>query len=326
MDGNGRKIEVFAPFGAAFDLTKLILFQPFDIRKWLAIGFAAFLAMLGGSGGGNGFNFNPGKGDWNFRSTTRDGMGFGEGIPAWLIPLLIFGVLLVIALIILFAWVGSRGRFMFMDCIVRNRGAIVEPWNEFKREGNSFCLFWLGGGVILLAIGAVASAPIWVPVLLDRETPEGMVLVLELVGAGLLMVALLVAWSLVTGFMVPVMYRQRCRAWEAMQAVLRAIAASPVAVILYALFRLVLAVAIAMAACVVTCATCCLAAIPYVGTVILLPLHVLMMSYLLLFVRQFGPEFDAWGNLSVAPAAPPVQELPPPPEEPPLAGPPPLPA
>ena len=91
MEANGRKIEVFAPFGAAFDLTKLILFQPFDIRKWLAIGFAAFLAMLGGSGGGNGFNFNPGKGDWNFRSTTRDGMGFGEGIPAWLIPLLIFG-------------------------------------------------------------------------------------------------------------------------------------------------------------------------------------------------------------------------------------------
>ncbi len=324
MDENGRKIEVFAPFGAAFDLTKLILFQPFELPKWLAIGFAAFLAMLGGSGGGNGFNFNPGNGDWKYRSSTRDGMGLGDGMPAWLIPLIVVVVLLVIALGILCAWVGSRGRFMFTDCIVRNRGAIVEPWNEFKREGNSFCLFWLAGGVTLLVIGAGASAPIWLPLLLGREMPEGVVLVLELVGIGLLIVALLVVWSLVTGFMVPVMYRQRCRAWEAMQTVLRTIAANPVPVILYALFRLVLGVAIAMIACVATCATCCLAAIPYVGTVILLPLYVLMMSYLLLFVRQFGPEFDAWGNLIATPAAPPAQE--PPPPEPPPAGPPPLPA
>ena len=60
----GRKIEVFAPFSAAIDLTKLILFQPFDLGKWFTIGFAAFLANLGG---GNGFSYRKGfgKGDWN---------------------------------------------------------------------------------------------------------------------------------------------------------------------------------------------------------------------------------------------------------------------
>ena len=37
MNGT-RKIEIFAPFSAALDLTKLILFQPFDLGKWCVIG------------------------------------------------------------------------------------------------------------------------------------------------------------------------------------------------------------------------------------------------------------------------------------------------
>ena len=46
MNGNGSKIEIFKPFGEAFELMKKILFQPFDLRKWLVIGFAAFLVSL----------------------------------------------------------------------------------------------------------------------------------------------------------------------------------------------------------------------------------------------------------------------------------------
>ncbi len=30
MNGNESKIEIFAPFGEAFELMKRILFQPFD--------------------------------------------------------------------------------------------------------------------------------------------------------------------------------------------------------------------------------------------------------------------------------------------------------
>ena len=51
MNGSESRIEIFKPFGEAFELMKKILFQPFDLRKWLVIGFAAFLANLsvGGS-------------------------------------------------------------------------------------------------------------------------------------------------------------------------------------------------------------------------------------------------------------------------------------
>ena len=97
--------------------------------------------------------------------------------------------------------------------------------------------------------------------------------------------------------------------------------AEPGPAISFFLFKIVLAVAVAMIACPLTCVTCCLAAIPYVGTVILLPLFVLSAGPdKLLFFRQFGADYDVWGGLAPAvPVAPPVQEAPPPTEPPALS-------
>jgi hypothetical protein len=96
--------------------------------------------------------------------------------------------------------------------------------------------------------------------------------------------------------MVPVMYRQRCRAMDAFGQTLRLIAAHPGPVLLYMLFFLVLVIAAGVISCAVTCATCCIAAIPYVGTVILLPISVTLGAFSLLFLRQFGPDYDVWAS------------------------------
>jgi hypothetical protein len=110
------------------------------------------------------------------------------------------------------------------------------------------------------------------------------------------MLLLVFVWSLIANFMTPVMYRRRCRAYEAFRAVIKLIAANPGEILLYWLFLIVLGLASALVACVVTCATCCITAIPYVGTVILLPVFVLLRSFSLLFIRQFGPDYDVWAN------------------------------
>jgi hypothetical protein len=94
--------------------------------------------------------------------------------------------------------------------------------------------------------------------------------------------------------MVPIMYRQRCRATDAFRQTVRLIVARPGPVLLYMLFFLVLVIAAALISCAVTCATCCIAAIPYVGTVILLPIPVTLGAFSLLFLRQFGPDYDVW--------------------------------
>ena len=118
MNGGEPRIEIFKPFGEAFELMKKILFQPFDLKKWLVIGFAAWLANLGAGGGGIG-NFND-------PDNRREGaQKFNETIGQIPQPVLIIGICVLICvvllLIVLFAWLRARGRFIFVDCVVRNR-------------------------------------------------------------------------------------------------------------------------------------------------------------------------------------------------------------
>jgi len=124
MNGDGTKIEIFNPFSESFELMKKILFQPFDLKKWLVIGFAAWLANLGGGGGGGGgFNYPDNQHEEAHKLNETIGQ-----IPQ---PVLITGICVLICvvllLIVLLAWLRARGRFILVDCIVRNRAAIVEP-------------------------------------------------------------------------------------------------------------------------------------------------------------------------------------------------------
>ena len=49
-----------------------------------------------------------------------------------------------------------------------------------------------------------------------------------------------------------------------------------------------------MAACCTCCCAACLFALPYVGTVILLPVHVFIRSYSLYYLAQYGRELDVF--------------------------------
>ena len=303
-DPSEPRIEIFAPFEEAFALTKKILFQPFDLTKWFVIGFAAWLATFFSGGGGNFQSWNKEK--WNWKS--HDGAPFSlHDTPPWVIPLVIGGGLFLLALIVVLLWINSRGRFMFTDCIVRNRAAIAVPWREYRTEGNRYFVFQLvlafcgmivfGGLALIFVLGHSWGASI-VPLTL-----------LILVAVVFLLVAVVV--QVVMRFMVPVMYRQRCDAMDAFRQVWTLITANPGIFILFALFYIVLAIAAAMIGCLAACATCCIAALPYVGTVILLPLVMFLFAYPLCFFRQFGDPYDVWAV--VRPTEPPAPEPPIPP-------------
>jgi len=66
-----------------------------------------------------------------------------------------------------------------------------------------------------------------------------------------------------------------------------------------------------LGAIIITCCIAgCLMIIPYIGTVLLLPVLVFKQSYPLYFLRQFGPGYDVFPPAS---PAPPVTGLQPPP-------------
>jgi hypothetical protein len=91
--------------------------------------------------------------------------------------------------------------------------------------------------------------------------------------------------------------------------------------ILFCLFGFVLLLATIMIGAVVSCLTCCIAALPYIGTVILLPVYVCLRAFGLLFLRQFGPEYDVWASFMPPEFSPVLLPLPAPPEPPsPLSG------
>src|SRR5207245_10569031 len=88
--------------------------------------------------------------------------------------------------------------------------------------------------------------------------------------------------AVVSYFMLTVMYRRRCRALEAFRDVTQLIARNPGSFVLFCLFRIVLILAVVMIGTIVSCATCCTASLPYIGTVILLPLFFCLRSLLFL--------------------------------------------
>ncbi len=325
MNGSPAKIEIFTPFGQAYVLTKKILFRPFDFTKWLVIGFAAFLA---GFSGGFNFNYNNrwSKGqDWHTAFSWSQHGGEPAHMAAWLIPLLIVVGVIVVIFVLVLMWLGARGRFIFIDCIVHNRGAIVAPWREFRTQGNSFFFFSIIVSLVFLGIAAAVALPFVIPLIRNDQITWSAGRIVSAVFCGVVLLVVAMCWHFLAQLMVPVMYRRRCPSVVAFKEVLDLAAANPIPMILYALFFLVLVLAVVVIGFFATCLTCCIVAIPYVGTVILLPLHVILYAFTLLFLRQFGSEWDVWagGPLptetpSLPPATPPPDPPTPPTEPPPL--------
>lgn len=304
MNGSEPKIEIFKPFGEAFELTKKILFQPFNFEKWLIVGFAAFLTHLNG-GGFNGFRL-PANNDWT-KQTFSQPDSFRSFIdqmaPVWWI-LIGIAVLLFIAILVVLTWIRSRGHFIFIDCIVHNRGAIVQPWKEYRVEGNSYFVFLLLWLLAVIGFVLMVALMIVVPAVFISRHEFGASAFLPLLLLLIILPVFLLFVTLVQ-FVAPVMYRRRCKAWPAFNDLLSLFAKHLGVFVLYLLFGLVVGIAVAIAIVTATCLTCCLAAIPYVGTVIFLPVYVFLQSFSLLFIRQFGPDYDVWAAVPEASPTPP---------------------
>src|SRR5690348_7325494 len=121
------EISVTTPVSAALERVKQVLFRPFDLGKWFAIGFCAWLAQLGENGGGN-YNFHTGGGDGkSWRHLRHDLEHAWEYVVSnlfWIIPAVLALVLVCLALWLVFTWLNSRGKFMFLHCVALDKAEV----------------------------------------------------------------------------------------------------------------------------------------------------------------------------------------------------------
>lgn len=307
-----REISVITPVTQALDRMMRILFRPFDLGKWFIVGFTAWLAQLGQSGGGN-FNFNTGgghgKGGGNLHQEFEQAKEFVLGNLYWIIPAAVGVVVLCFALWFLFTWLNSRGKFMFLHCVALNRAEVAIPWRTWSTQGNSLFWFRIVLGCLSLVVMLpllIAGAIIGLGMLEHSRAETAGVLWLIAVFVALLGFAL-VFWligKLTTDFVVPIMYARRCRCWEGWGILRGLFGANVGRFLLYLLFQIVLAMitgTLVLMVAIVTCCVCCLMLVPYLGTVLLLPVLVFHRAYSAHYLAQYGQGFDVFTVPAPAP-------------------------
>jgi hypothetical protein len=308
-------VSYIGPLQRAIARARSILFEPFRLETWLVLGFAAFLSDWFSGGWGHA-GWERKVGGWHHGAVHLPGLHLHDLLPALVWgPLLAGLIVLAVAVGLVFLWLGSRGKFVLLEGVARGRAAIVEPWNRTAPLGNSLFLWKLGFSVVsgLLMLGLI-FATIGSALLGWLGFHERVAMAPPILGGIALVgfVGLLVAFVglLLDDFVVPLMYRHGIRAGEAWRRFLPLLREHLGQFVLYALLVLVLFVAVGAVVVAVGFATCCvgflLMVTPYVGQVVLLPLHVAYRALGPEFLAQFGPEFQVFASGPPAAPAPPV--------------------
>ena len=201
------------------------------------------------------------------------------------------------------AWLAP---FMFIHCIAQNKAEVKVPWRKFKQHGNNLFVFRLVATIIFFLTILLFIAAIIFPIVIlkrsgsDAIAPAVIILVFICLIMTLMMIAFGLFFKFTEDFAIPVMYLRSCTCINAWRELLRILSAKKGAFALYILFQIVIAMAIGsivVAAMLLTCCcAACIMAIPYIGTVLILPLLIFKRAYSLCYLAQLGPQYNVFAG------------------------------
>jgi len=295
------QINFVAPLSNAWNRMKKALFKPLDIKKWFVLGFTAFLANLL---------------DWQGGSSADDKSGYGKNLsdilempheawqwiernPEWT-TLIMAGVVLVIGLVILLTWLSSRGKFIFLDNVIHDRALVKKPWAEYAGIAKSLFLWRLGFGLVGAVIIGSYLSYIYLEIYemyFSNAADNEMIFAAIRMGIFFIIIAIVFVYIslFLNDFVVPLMYKNNSTVWIGWSRFMPLLQQNLVYFFLYSLFVLFLHILVVIVVVAIGFLTCCvgfiLLAIPYIGSVILLPVAFVFRALSVSFLEQFGEQY-----------------------------------
>ena len=316
------QVSVIAPIQPAIEHARRLLFQPFALGTWFPIGFCAWLAGLGQAQlpwmNPRVPLFRGGQGPWppSWQGASESWERVRDEVMRnlyWVLPLAAGLACLIAVFCLLVVWLNSRGDFMFLHCVALGRAEVAVPWRQHARKARSLFLFRLALGLIAAVLMLLLLATIVVFVVqIVRQGATLLASLLPILAAGLALVVIGIGFGVVAkltrDFVVPIMFLRGGTCREAWSELLGLFAGSFHLLIIYLLFQIVLALAIGMIVLVAVIASCCIAGcllvLPYLGTVLLLPVLVFQRAYSVYYLAQLGPQVDLFRTAAPPPASP----------------------
>ncbi len=244
----------------AMTKTKQMLFEPFDLTKWVKLAIILFFIGGGGSGVSN-FNSNPSSSNFGGFDDAQSGAkldAFVEeavsGVSAFVDQYMTYIVLTVLAIllvIVLFSYISNVMQFVFVESVVRNHVTIrAYIRNNLGNGLRLFILNWTLGIVFLIAI--ILSLLPALSVILDGEFSAiifgSFLLFFVVLVLGIIILAILGSFI---NLAIPVMLYENVGILKALSKVISTAVHSIPQVLVYWLIRGVLGVIIGIAAAII---------------------------------------------------------------------------
>jgi hypothetical protein len=284
----------------ALTRTRRVLFEPFDVGKYVAVGFCVWLSQLGnavGAGsriGGRSSGSGGGPDEWREVMHGLDWLAaWGPMLAAWAAVAALVGA----AVWALILFVQSRGLFMVIDDVVHDRGEVVTPWRAWAGEASALFRFRfvvnLGAAAVAVIAATIAGSAVWWT--WDGALEPLQVGILSVAGlvAGVVGLLAAIADACAREFVAPMMYVRRYAVADGFRDLWAYVRRDPGGFLVYVVLRLGAALVVALIAAALSCFTCGLVVVPFLGTLILLPALLFLRAFSLDFVAQLSDDLSS---------------------------------
>ena len=246
------------------------------------------------------------------------------GINESLFWTIVYGGIFVIAIIaiiyVVMLWISSRFKFIFIENLAQNHTEISEPWYKYKNLGNSAFLWQLsytGISLLFFVISFIIGMSLIYPIIVQAVRSSDFSFSATSFAYALLFSGVFVIFVIIFAlvfyffqqFVIPIMYKKHIGAMAAYKDFLELLKNNFLTFFLFFLLQIVAGLACYFAVALLVVCTCCIAifplAIPYISSVLLLPISVFMRLQSMELMYALGPEYSPYPAPPVHPSVPP---------------------